>query len=71
MFVDDGRDVFGSGIETVTFGTCDQYEVQGELFSRAILEDAPAPIPLEDALANMRVIEAVFRSAESEGWVQP
>jgi len=71
VFVDDGRDVFGSGLETLTFETCDQYQVQGELFSRAILEDAPAPIPLEDALANMRVIEAVFRSAESGGWVQP
>jgi len=71
VFVDDGRDVFGSGIETLTFGTCDQYQVQGELFSRAILEDAPVPIPLEDALANMRVIEAVFRSAESGGWARP
>ena len=71
VFVDDGRDVFGSGVETLTFETCDQYQIQGDLFSRAILEDTPVPIPLEDALANMRVIAAVFRSAESGGWVRP
>ncbi len=69
--VDDGGDVFGSGIETLTFEACDQYTIQAELFSRAILEDLPTPIPLEDALANMRVIAAVFRSAETGAWVEP
>ncbi len=71
VFVDDGGDVFGSGLESLTFEICDQYQIQGGLFSRAILEDLPVPIPLEDAVANMRVIEAVFRSAESGGWVRP
>ena len=71
VFVDDGRDVFGGGLETLTFPTCDQYEIQGELFSRAILDDTPVPIPLEDALANMRVLEAVFRAADSGAWVAP
>jgi predicted dehydrogenase len=71
VLVDDGRDVFGSGVETLTFPTCDQYTIQGDLFSRAILEDTPVPIPLEDALANMRVIDALFRSTASGGWVEP
>ena len=71
VFVDDGRDVFGNGVEMLTFPTCDQYTIQGDLFSQAILDDTPPPIPLEDALANMRVIEAVFRSSESGGWVEP
>jgi predicted dehydrogenase len=71
VFVDDGRDVFGGGIEVVSFETCDQYTIQGDLFSKAILDGTPVPIPLEDALLNMRVIEAVFRSAESGGWVEP
>ena len=47
---------------------CDQYTIQGDLFSRAILEGTPVPIPLEDALGNARVIAAVFRSAESGRW---
>jgi predicted dehydrogenase len=71
VFVDDGRDVFGSGVETLSFDTCDQYQIQGDLLSRAILEDSSPPLPLEDALANMRVLEAVFRAAESGSWVRP
>ena len=44
---------------------CDQYTIQGDLFSRAILDDTEVPVPLEDALKNMTVIEEIFRSAES------
>ena len=40
----------------------DQYTIQGDLFARAILDDAPVPTPIEDSVANMRVIEAVVRS---------
>jgi predicted dehydrogenase len=43
---------------------CDQYTIQGELFSRAILENTEVPVPLEDALKNMTVIEAIFKSAD-------
>ncbi len=50
------------------FPICDQYTIQGDLFSRAILEDGPVPVPLEDAFKNMLVIEAVFRSASSGQW---
>jgi predicted dehydrogenase len=53
------------------FPVCDQYTIQGDLFSRAILEDGPVPVPLEDALNNMQVIDALFRSAQSGKWEQP
>jgi predicted dehydrogenase len=46
------------------FPVVDQYTLQGDLFSRAILEGGEVPVPLEDALRNMAVIEAIFRSAE-------
>ncbi len=42
---------------------CDQYTIQGDLFSKAILEDGPVPVPLEDSLGNMRVIAAVLGGA--------
>lgn len=71
VFLDDGRDVFGGGCESVAYATCDQYTIQGDRFSQAILEDGPVPIPLEDAALNIRVIGAVFRSAESGGWASP
>jgi predicted dehydrogenase len=48
-----------------TVPTCDQYTIQGDLFSRAILDDTEVPVPLEDALKNMTVIEAIFKSAEA------
>ncbi len=50
---------------------CDQYTIQGELFSRAILDDEPVPVPLEDSLKNMMVIDAIFRSARSGRWETP
>jgi len=71
VLVDDGRDLFGGGVETVAFDVCDQYTLQGDLFSQAILEGRPVPIPLEDALAQARVIAALFRSAESGRWEKP
>jgi predicted dehydrogenase len=69
IFVDDGSDLAGAGIETLEFAACDQYTIQGDLFSRAILDRRPAPYPLEDSLRNMRVIDALVRSAEAAGWV--
>jgi predicted dehydrogenase len=71
IFIDDGRDVFGGGIRTETIPICDQYTLQGDAFSRAIREAGEVPVPLEDAIGNMSVIEAIFRSAEASRWEQP
>ena len=65
ILIDDGRDLFGGGITTETFPTCDQYTIQGDAFSKAILEDTAVPVSLEDAIKNMAVIEAIFRSGVS------
>jgi predicted dehydrogenase len=71
IFIDDGGELFGSGISTESFPTCDQYTVQGDVFSKAIREDGEVPVPLGDAVKNMAVIEAIFRSAESGRWETP
>ena len=55
----------------IEFPVCDQYTIQGELMSRAILEDTAVPTPITDAVANMKVIEAVIQSSHSGGWVSP
>lgn len=68
LFIDDGRDFFGSGITTESFPTTDQYTLQGEAFSRAILEGTPIPVSLEEGIANMAVIDAIFASAQSGEW---
>jgi predicted dehydrogenase len=69
--IDDGRDLTGSGATVEEFPACDQYTIQGDLFSRAIREGGPPPVPLEDALKNMAVIDAIVRSAETGQWVEP
>lgn len=71
IFLDDGSDVGGAGIKIETIPACDQYTIQGDVFSKAILENGQVPVPLEDAIANMAVIDAIFRSAESGQWEKP
>jgi predicted dehydrogenase len=57
--------------ELIEFPVCDQYEIQGSLFSKAIRENTEQPIPLEDAVHNMAVIDAVFKSAtDKHGWIR-
>jgi predicted dehydrogenase len=71
IFVDDGRNVFGGGVTTETFPTGDQYTIQGDLFSRAVRGEGEVPVSVEDAIRNMAVIEAIFRSAETGNWERP
>jgi predicted dehydrogenase len=71
IFIDDGGDLSGKTISTETFPVCDQYTLQGDLFSRAIRENLEVPVPVTDAVKNMAVIEAAFRSAESGRWERP
>ena len=58
-------------IHEIEFDVCDQYGIQGDLFSQAIRQDTPVPTPIADAVGNMKVIEAIFRSAESGQWETP
>jgi len=71
ILIDEGKDVFGSGIRTESIPTCDQYTVQGDAFSKAIREGGEVPVPLEDAIANMAAMEAIFRSGRSGRWEEP
>lgn len=56
--------------DEITFEATNQYTLQCEAFSLAILHDTPVPTPLEDGVANMRVIEAILRSARERRWVE-
>ena len=54
--------------EVETFAPVNQYGLQAEAFSRAVRNGDASAFPLEDALLNMRVLDAVFRSAQSGRW---
>jgi predicted dehydrogenase len=69
LWVDSGADLFGGGLRTEQFEICDQYTIQGDLFSKAVRDGSEPPTPLEDSLRNMAVIDAVFRSAREDGWM--
>jgi predicted dehydrogenase len=71
LLIDAGTDLFGGGITAETFPACDQYTLQGDAFSKAILDNTEVPVPVEDAIRNMAVIEAIFRSAETSQWQTP
>jgi predicted dehydrogenase len=71
IFKDDGRDISGRSAEILEFDVCDQYTIQGDVFSRCIREGGDLPVPLEGSVRNMAVIEAVFRSAQSGKWEEP
>jgi predicted dehydrogenase len=49
-------------IEKETDIQANHYTLQGEAFSKAILNDTPVPTPLKDAVANMKVIDALLIS---------
>ena len=71
LVLDDGSRLGGQAAEEIWFSACDQWGVQCDRFSEAIAKGDPAPVPIEDAVANMRVIDALFRAAQSGRWEIP
>lgn len=69
IVVDSGADLVGSGARLEEFANCDQYTLQGDAFSRAIRGEGPLEFPIEDAIANMAVIDACFDAAKFRRWV--
>ncbi|MCG8452973.1 MAG: Gfo/Idh/MocA family oxidoreductase [Spirochaetales bacterium] len=58
----------GLGYREIACGPADQYQQMFEAFASAVRQGGPAPTPLEDAVANMAAIDAVFRSEKSGSW---
>ena len=57
-----------NGIQEIVFEAANQYTIQGDLFSKSILDNTPVPTELEDAVNNMKIIEAVIESSNEEKW---
>ena len=71
IYVDGGEGLAGRGRETIELPIVDQYTLQGDRFSEAIRGVGAVPVSLEDAIGNMAVIDALFRSAETGRWEMP
>jgi len=71
LILDDGRSLTKDNLVYLPFGASNQWQVQCERFCEAIQTGRPAPIPIEDAVANMQVLDALFRSSRTGKWERP
>ena len=68
IFIDDGKLIGGHSAVVETLPACDQYTLQGDVFSRAVRGEIPLPYGVDDAMSNMRAIDALFVSEKSGAW---
>ena len=71
IYVDDGRKLADASAKAIKLAKADQYQLQGEAFSRVVRGEEPLVFGVEDAIAQARVIDAVFRSEKSGKWERP
>lgn len=71
IYTDNGRKLGDESAKTVKIPKSDQYQLQGEHFSRVVRGTEKLVYGLPDAIRQMRVIDAVFRSAETGNWEKP
>jgi predicted dehydrogenase len=68
ILIDDGTKLAGASAVAETISGVDQYGLEVALFSKAIREGGGQAVSLEDSVANMRAIDALFRSVKSGRW---
>ncbi len=68
IHLDNGKKLGDAGAKTIKLGKADQYQLETEAFTRAVQGKEPLEFGLDDAIKQMRVIDAVFRSEKSHGW---
>jgi predicted dehydrogenase len=69
IYVDDGKALGDASAVMETLPPCDQYTLQGDAFSKMVRGEMPLLYGVEDAVCNMRVIDALFESERGGGWV--
>ena len=68
LTVDSGGSLDGSLARREILPECDQYTEQAEAFALAVLGEKPLPWDVEDAIASMKVLDAIFVSEKSGAW---
>lgn len=70
IFISKG-DLYRREVQTMVIPSCNQYTLQGDAFSKAVLKGAEAPVPFEDSLKNTAVILSAFESDREGRPVKP
>ena len=65
IYLDDGKKLADASAKTIKLPKADQYQLQGEAFSRAVRGKEKLAFGVDDAILQMRVIDALFRSEKS------
>ncbi|MFN7190856.1 MAG: hypothetical protein ACK5U4_05385 [Rhodospirillales bacterium] len=68
IFVDDGTRLGGRNAREIAFPPVDQYQLQAEAFGRTVRGLAPVVGGIEDAILNMRALDALARAGDSGRW---
>ena len=68
IYTDDGTRLGDALAKSEILPACDQYTLQGDAFARMVRGEIPPEYGVEDAICNMRIIDALFRSVQSERW---
>jgi len=68
--IDIGAPADGSLARREILPACDQYTEQAEAFALAALGEKPLPWGIEDAIASMKVIDAIFESEKTGAWAK-
>jgi len=66
--IDSAAALDGSLARREILPAVDQYTAQAEAFALAVLGEKPLAWGIEDAIASMKVIDAIFASEKSGGW---
>jgi predicted dehydrogenase len=69
ILVDAGATLDGSLARREILPAVDQYTEEAEAFALAVLGEKPLPYGVEDAIRQMRILDAIFASEKSGGWV--
>jgi predicted dehydrogenase len=71
LAIDSGKSLDGTSVEFEDFPAVDQYVLQCDSAAAVFRGETPQEFPIEDAIANMRAIDALYRSAVSGRWETP
>ena len=69
IIIDTGAPFDGSLARREILPTVDQYTEQAEAFALAVLGEKSLEWGVDDSIAQMRVLDAIFASEKSGGWI--
>jgi len=62
--------ITGVGTRKLLIGPYDHYQIEFEHFAQSIIDKKKLLNPPDDAISNMKVIDALFKSSETNSWVE-